>query len=520
MKKITLALGLSAVMAAGFTSCDTYDIYPEQYGKVISIKYAGDRDITVWSTDPTAKDSIIVMKGGHNPEGTSKVSLRAMTDADWNAYMEETRNEGLLRIPAECCEFEGADQSGQVTIDFNGDKDRYSVQWIHVKSPELISWFAANQSEIDGGRIPVLPVMISSTNPGDSINADNKYVMYHPVISTPQVGINNAGAIIRKLNPTDVGEGKTLTFDDVKISLPSQLLWDFDVFMAFNPNVLLKYQAGHEDAADWQFMEKSWVSFEGDHITPDDTKTLITYSFNKESGKRELPIGVTVDLSQVNPETDINNTYVVPLTFVRKPESADPTFEAVGLTCQRDTVLLGFVIEKVYNLHELAIDETMVTSNVSDEVEGPIDAMFDDNTTTFWHSNWHADIPVSAPFYAYIEIAVPETGLNSCGFVWTNRGEGNTGVPSTVAIYATDVETPTNDDWWLIGEKTNCEAEIGTNAGASGNIGDERHPFISEKPFTKVRFCVSKSTRGAITTTAGNSNYFNCSEFRMLGGKN
>lgn len=520
MKKITLALGLSAVMAAGFSSCDTYDIYPEQYGKVISIKNAGDRDITVWTTDPTASDTIIVMKGGHNPEGASKVTLRAMNDADWESYIDETRNEGLLRITPECYSFDGAEGTLQeVGINFNGDKDRYSVQRFYVKSAELIQWYAANQTEIDGGRIPVIPVMIASTTPGDSINADNKYVMYHPVITTPQVGLSTTGAVIRKLNVSDVGEGKTLTFDDVKLALPSQLLWDFDVYLAYNPNFLLNYQNAHDDAASWQVMEKSWVSFEGSHITPDATKTVITYSFQKENGNRELPIGVSIDLSKVNPEKDINNTYVVPLAFVKKPTSDDPSFDAIGLECQKDTVLLGFVIEKIYNLHELAIDETMVTSNVTEPSEGSIAGMFDDDASTFWHSVWSTSVPVSSPFFAYIEIDIPEEGLNSCGFVYTNRQHNNPGVPSTVHIYATDVESPTDSDWWLVGSKENCQAEVGTTSGSSGNIGDERHPFISEKPFKKLRFCVQKTSNGTFVNEA-KTVYFNCAELRVLGGKN
>ncbi len=532
-----MALGLAAVMAVGFSSCDTYDIYPEQYGKVMSIKNSGDRDITVYTTDPTSSDTIIVMKGGHNPEGVSKVSLRAMNDADWAAYVEETRNEGLLRIPMDCYSFDAEADMPEVIIDFKGDKERYAVKRFYVKSQPFAAWYNTESvsNAIAEGRIPVIPVILSPLAEGDSVSADNMYVFYHPNLTAPQLGMTSVGANVKLFNQEDCGEGKIYT-PDVKISLPSQLLWDFSISTLFNATALDKYKAAHSDASDWVLMEKSWFSYDesllaanGGYIDTDANKTKTTYHF-KKGGDKALGLGINIDLSYFDPEKHLNTTFVIPLTLIKKVTFEEPGLSAeeneklaqeVGLTCQADTILVSFRVDKIYNLHELAIDETMVTSNCCEPNEGSIAGLFDDDTNTFFHSIWSGSVTTTPEYGGYLEIDVPEEGLNMCGFEWTNRVHSNPGYPVTVAIYgSTDGE-----DWWKFGEMDNCQNSVGTSSGSNGTIGDARHPFISRnddgsaRPFSKVRFCVLKSKNGAITTTCSNSNYFNLSEFRMSGGK-
>lgn len=522
MKKLTIALGLSAVMAVGFSACDTYDIYPEQYGKVMSIKNAGDRDITVFTTDPTASDTIIVMKGGHMPEAASTVSLRAMTDADWAAYIEETRNEGLIRITPECYSFAADKDVQEEVINFNGSDDRYTVKRFYVKSPELAKWYQDNAEAIEvNGKIPVIPVMLAAVGAGDSVSVDNNYVFYHPNLTTPTLNFSAQGPVVSVLNLDDCGEGKYLDVN-ATIDLPSQLLWDFKVTTLFAAAALDKWKESHDDAADCVVMDKSWFDYNTDaypYIESDATKTRTTYQFTK-GGSKQLNLGIRVDLSKFNPLTDMNTSFVVPLRLLKPVAFNDLTEEeanAIGLACQTDTIFVGFRVEKVYKLHELAIDETMTTSNCGEQSEGSIAGLFDDDATTFFHSAWSSNWAMDPEMYGYLQFEIPEDNINMCYFIYQNRTHGNPGYVVDVATWGSnDGET-----WWKFGETTVNDPNQATSAGIY-NVGDAGHPFISldddgnAKTFKYLRFSVIKTKTG--TMNGSGSVYFNAAEIRVYGG--
>ena len=51
MKKIYIGSTLLALMLSGQSCSENYDIYPEEYAKVVMIKDAGENPLSVYSTD-------------------------------------------------------------------------------------------------------------------------------------------------------------------------------------------------------------------------------------------------------------------------------------------------------------------------------------------------------------------------------------------------------------------------------------------------------------------------------------
>ena len=62
MKKVIFASGLLALMAAA-TSCEKYDIYPEEFDSVFTIRDSGTKDLTLYSTDEVSEYPFMITKG-------------------------------------------------------------------------------------------------------------------------------------------------------------------------------------------------------------------------------------------------------------------------------------------------------------------------------------------------------------------------------------------------------------------------------------------------------------------------
>lgn len=68
--KTTKYILLTAVgmLLIGGSCSETYDIYPEEYSKVVRLKSSGAQEITVYSPHAVTVCPVTVQKGGWNPE--------------------------------------------------------------------------------------------------------------------------------------------------------------------------------------------------------------------------------------------------------------------------------------------------------------------------------------------------------------------------------------------------------------------------------------------------------------------
>ena len=90
MKKFYIASCLVALMLAGVSCSNEYDIYPEEYSKVVMIKDAGAHELTVYSTAESVEYPVTVLKGGYKVDDSMTATLRAMTQEEFDEYISET----------------------------------------------------------------------------------------------------------------------------------------------------------------------------------------------------------------------------------------------------------------------------------------------------------------------------------------------------------------------------------------------------------------------------------------------
>lgn len=172
MKRISVIITLLSVVL--LLSCkEDYNLFPDKYNRILSIKNSGVRELRSGSTVKEYRDSILVLKGGGNPDGDAFARIEVMSLGN-------------------ACETFGYDESSVEII----DKASYSIgdgsdvslgrnarsQYIPVVfSPEEIY----RQSLRAQGKIMILPVALRSET--DTVNVSSSMVLYRFDINGPEV---------------------------------------------------------------------------------------------------------------------------------------------------------------------------------------------------------------------------------------------------------------------------------------------------------------------------------------------
>ena len=99
-------------------------------------------------------------------------------------------------------------------------------------------------------------------------------------------------------------------------------------------------------------------------------------------------------------------------------------------------------------------------TNAQEQSEGPIENLCDDDTNTFWHSDWHGNVQE----YHYLEVTIPDgLDLTTFSFGWIDRGSNKQNIPLVVEVSSfSDVE---NDLAAAINSAKSLKACEGTEPG-------------------------------------------------------
>lgn len=240
MKKITIATGLLAMMAAA-TSCDKYDIYEqEEYGDVLMIKDGGEKALTAYSTDEYAELNITVLKGGHTPESDASCSLRIMTPQDFSDYLDENYGDDhsvLTQVGTEYYTLvnDKGEEVNEIVEKFNGSNDRYFTAKLRLKSRGFADWYYSLTEAQKNATNFVIPIgLYSDDNP---INQYGNVLIVNPSVTDPEVACDMA-SLSFKLD--ELGRAYLLKgqgFEgweyrpEVYMTLPCQNPWGFAVRM-------------------------------------------------------------------------------------------------------------------------------------------------------------------------------------------------------------------------------------------------------------------------------------------------
>ncbi|MCM1310994.1 MAG: hypothetical protein NC301_08245 [Bacteroides sp.] len=503
MKNIYIATGLVALLAAA-TSCDKYDIYPEQYGKVMMLKDAGDRSVTIYSTEDAQPCYISVMKSGHSPEEPAQATLKILNDQEFGDYLEKyygDRNfEGLLPVKPEFYYLAGEDintelENKENSHNFVEADDRYFGSNVVFRGRKYAEWYQhLHDVAYSGKKIYtdaevklaqdslesytfVVPVGLFSQT--DTINSDNQYVMIIPDCQNPVVSISvdEGGYLIEDVSRAKLIEDKDFANDvlepKVTFSIPRPMKYDFNAVVAIDRNSteLKTFNSFHKDIVLYELSEKNNAK----DTTYFEVETKIPFP----AGTTEATLPLKIFRKYMDTE-DLDKNYVVPFTLKSSINGdADGVFPDLDWGANATQVPkdirenLKYPSRQVkddagklrygkycffvgYRVVETPIEVTgddVLYCNDTEPKEGSFEGLFDDDLSTFFHSSWSVSKSRSKPFASYFDVALPiNNPINALALQVFARVHSNPVTPQEIALYYTtsdlyNEEQPDASSW-------------------------------------------------------------------------
>lgn len=517
-----------ALLAAA-TSCDKYDIYPEQYGKVLMIKDAGETDVTIYATETIAPYHVSVMKNGHTPEDPAQATLKILSDAEFADYKElyygSKDFKGLQMLYPQFYHLADEDtvatENNLINHTFNSAEDRYFGAQVVFNAQAISQWrddlnYKAtntkfNREHPDEAQLAkdtlenykfVVPLGLFSTNKNDSINADNRYLMLSPVVENPVISVsvsNDAALIVDQTRAALKDEasayrkgsfGKEL----VKFSIPCPNPYGFRIKFNNNPDVDLKrFNGHHTDMVLDKLERKNPNGPDGYNYKLADNKKQDYIDF--PIGKTEvwLPIEFfreTIDYNDMehNYATSIqiagldwkNSSAPEMVKSSMKIPQSDLTWKASG--GDDDGKYDGYTFFVGYRVVEQPLDldgGCVIGASDPETTEGSFDALFDDDLSTFYHSAWsdEARKDRTSLYGSYLDFEIPsKEPINAVAFKFTARVHSNPHGPKVIKLFYSNAKTEAERDatWAPIlragSEEIKVSPAPGKNNAGSGQV--------------------------------------------------
>lgn len=351
MKKIYIGSTLLALMLSGQSCSENYDIYPEEYAKVVMIKDAGENPLSVYSTDDKVGHKFVVMKGGHTEEAAT-ATLRAMTSEEFTTYQAES-GKPYAMLPADCYSFSADGQTTSAEIKF-APNETYKEVEVFINADALGTFMETFDGSLYS---PVVPVILESSDA--SVNSYGSESFILPTYSEPTLSF--ASQIISGSRSGEI----TAT-----VTLPIQNSWDISFEVEVDPTVVS--QCNMLNGTQYEAVDASALTG--------------NTSFTMPNGSSSVDIKLNVDFSKF---TALNS--VLPLRIT-----------GISVDGIESNVTTGWI---VVTMPRIPITAAMLSTNAQEPSEGPIANLLDGNVETFFHSLWSSTINEKH----YIQVTLPET---------------------------------------------------------------------------------------------------------------
>lgn len=351
MKKIYIGSTLLALMLSGQSCSENYDIYPEEYAKVVMIKDAGENPLSVYSTDDKVGHKFVVMKGGHTEEAAT-ATLRAMTSEEFTTYQAES-GKPYAMLPADCYSFSADGQTTSAEIKF-APNETYKEVEVFINADALGTFMETFDGSLCS---PVVPVILESSDA--SVNSYGTESFILPTYSEPTLSF--ASQIIAGSRSGEI----TAT-----VTLPIQNSWDISFEVEVDPTVVS--QCNMLNGTQYEAVDASALTG--------------NTSFTMPNGSSSVDIKLNVDFSKF---TALNS--VLPLRIT-----------GISVDGIESNVTTGWI---VVTMPRIPITAAMLSTNAQEPSEGPIANLLDGNVETFFHSLWSSTINEKH----YIQVTLPET---------------------------------------------------------------------------------------------------------------
>jgi len=489
MKKYIYATGLLALMAAA-TSCDKYDIYPEDFDSVFAIRDAGTRNLTVYSTDAITEVPFVVMKGGYDPANPAKATLKTMSMEEFENYKESSGNLLYTAVAPECYSFSAKDGENvyAVPFEFASEQDKYMSATLYIRPAELKKWFDENGANL-GDNAPCVPVTLVSET--DTVSSYNNVSLVCVDLRTPELSIDIEGTIPSTINKKNLStEGDNFYTPDGNFSIPCSNPWGFTL------NIKVDDQA---------------VTALGYTPLPTESYTM-NVPMHFAPGTTYMPLGLKINLNKLA----LYTTYAIAISIDSENpvtwDSDNNPGDALVINTEKSVIYTVRVVDAVI-LEKVKLSTDNVTTNDQEPSEGPLSALFDGDTGTFFHSGWSKANPREEVYASYLEITLPKE-MSMFRFDMTTRNNATAaGYVKKVHLFGTNDPNNWPTEPFAVIDDMNLQLN---GAAVSASFGTDIEPFTSNLPVKYLRFCVMESGGGSLGTTTG-SVYWCASELVLYG---
>ena len=499
MNKYIIASGLLALMAAA-TSCDKYELYPEDFDGIFTIRDSGTKDLVLYATDEATEVPFIVMKGGYDPEVTSTATLKVMNAEEFQQYNEDLGTLPYILIGNECYSFSanaGEDVYAQEYVFDSADKKAANAK-LYVRPRLIDKWLTDHADEIAVGDLaPVIPVTLVSTT--DSVNAYGNVTLLKVEVRKPELAADLTGTLSSAVvNLQNYEEGAEVIFTpDINYSMPCENPWGFTLNFIADPEIVEDYiyDTGNRNI---QALTPDHYEFQTSYeFTPGTTYMKLNLKI-KLNGllAQKKPYAVGIALDPVNP-------------IVWNDPDNNPG-DALALD-KKKVMIFAVRLADNKKLEVVNLSTANVTTNDQEPSEGPLSSLFDGDVSTYYHSNWHGTGSHDTTYGSYLDITLPDA-MSAFRFDLTARHNNGNGRPVTVLLFGTN--DPNN---WPTTPFATIEnmTEVITGQGVTGSFGSDEEPYGDGTAYKYIRFAVTQSAAGSLT--AANSNYWAAGELVLYG---
>lgn len=443
------------LLQLGVSCSENYDIYPDEYAKVMMFKESGVKNITVYSPHAVSSIPISVMKGGWDSKSVSDAKVRVMTEAEFNQWLMES-GAGYSYLPNNCYSFTTDGGTLEQTVSFVEDEG-YKFVTLNVFPPE-VGEFMDNYEDVS--RTPVIPLVLESTD--GLIDPNNGDMFIIPEYKEPEVGFLNGGVCILE----DGQNSYTLN-----IGLPFESEWDITCKVEVDPSVLEDYNKNQA------------TSF---GLMPEDAYSGIG-TVELAKGEQSVAMDVKIDLSKAG----FRN--VVPLRIT--------TLSLDGFEIGDATALVGIDNASQFKIN-LTEDMIVAPDCYGSDGKG-IPGLCDGDPSTHFHAKYYSRELDS--FGSYLEITLKEE-VSELGFDFYTRSSYGNGYVKRVQLYAW------NGSEWVMFSDCDAYGKIFHERGQMGSLGSFHCPF----KFNKFRFCVIEGDGGSLI--GNTSAFWSCGEIILYAG--
>lgn len=378
--KYTNIIGCVAMMAlAASCSNSEYDydhLFPEEYHKVVYINEDQDESFVIYDADEPHTDTITVIKAGSHPQLEGNADIVPCTTEELDSLSKD-----YAILPSNCYTL---DASVHFASNIRYAKVPIAYDLDAVK--EFMNSYTGSQK---------VALALHLTSSDCTVNEEKQWYFRRISVEQPQLSFvtsSESGSVTLPFTSTE-------TEITTKLSITNK--WDF--------NVTLSTASAVEDVESYN--SSKGTSYK---LLPADNYSFTSESLMFTSGTNSVTTKLTYNADNL----DINSVYLLP---VRMTESS-----MVGIELSKNPLYI--IIDP-----KVTLTTDMLSSPCTEQSEGSLYYLIDNDASTFWHSVWKTTY-YNDDYGHYFEVHLDSPLKQQLRFDYYTRNQ-NSVLPLNITIF-------------------------------------------------------------------------------------